>query len=387
MNARKSKLRSGKSRGSRPSQKAGRTPTRKTASQKSDKRLKAAKKTRAAIKRPKAAKKIAKRAGPPQKILFQVVGRMSTFGGPGDGPANEGLRYFDESDVKDPRFASLFLPAQPPGTTGLARRLNTESYYVACRWDEVVTPKELLRNSLARVENLQTGQAAQARPVDWRPDPATGRAADLSPKLAVALGLKTNDLVRVTLTAGRVIPVPPPKPKPAPVPPSPVVQTSILGIVQGVTIEARITANGNETVHFVADADIDADGSGGNPDRDPYFQPDTSLHGPDGRALNAYQVPFAVVPPLVCQKTRGMVLGSECLITNTVTRQQVLCVVGDLGPRSKVGEISVAAARAIGVPWNPVRGGESRKIIDYEIRVGKPAVINGIRYTLKPCLV
>ena len=308
---------------------------------------------------------------------------MSTFGGPGDGPPNEGLKYFDETDVEDPRFASLFLPAQPPGTTGLARRLNTKSYYVACRWDEVVTPRELLRNSLPRVENLQTGRAAQARPVDWRPDPATGRVADLSPGLATALGLKTNDLVRVTLTAGRVVPVPPPKPTP----PAPVVKPSLLGIVQGVAIEAKISASGNETVHFVADADIDADGSGGNPEHDPYFQSDTSLHGPDGRALNAYQVPFVVVPPLVCQKTRGMVLGSECLVTHTLNRRQVRCVVGDLGPKSKVGELSVAAARAIGVPSNPVTGGESRKIIDYEISVGKPAVINGVRYTLKPCRI
>ncbi|HEU5239332.1 MAG TPA: hypothetical protein VFU37_19535 [Pyrinomonadaceae bacterium] len=314
---------------------------------------------------------------------------MSTFGGPGDGPPDEGLKLFDQTDLQNPKFAYLFLPAQPPDTTGLARRLNTNSYYVACRWDYVVTPRELLRNSLARVENLQTGRAAAARPVDWRPDPSTGRVADLSPGLAAALGLKTHDdLVRVTLVAGRVTPVPIPKPTPLPIPkpkPTPVVKPTILGIVQGVAIEAIISASGSETVHFVADADIDADGSGGNPDHDPCFQPNTTLHGPDGRALNAYQVPFVVVPPLVCQKTRGMVLGSECLVTHTLTRRQVLCVVGDLGPTSKIGELSVAAARAIGVPPNPVTGGESRKVIDYEIRVGKPAVINGVRYTLKPC--
>jgi hypothetical protein len=34
-----------------------------------------------------------------------------------------------------------------------------------------------------------------------------------------------------------------------------------------------------------------------------------------------------------------------------------------------------------------VTGGESRKIIDYEISVGKPAVINGVRYALKPCRI
>jgi Fungal chitosanase of glycosyl hydrolase group 75 len=316
---------------------------------------------------------------------------MSTFGGPGDGPPDEGLKLFDETDLENPKFAYLFLPAQPPGTSGLARRLNTNSYYVACRWDYVVTPRELLRNNLARVENLQTGRAAEAQPVDWRPDPSRGRVADLSPGLAAALGLKTHDdLVRVTLVADRVVPVPVPIPRPKPVPipqpkPAPVVKPAILGIVQGVAIEAIISASGSEKVHFVADADIDADGSGGNPDHDPFFQPDTTLHGPDGRALNAYQVPFVVVPPLVCQKTRGMVLGSECLVTHTLTKRQVLCVVGDLGPRSKIGELSVAAARAIGVPWHPVTGGESRKVIDYEIRVGKPAVINGVRYALKPC--
>jgi hypothetical protein len=210
----------------------------------------------------------------------------------------------------------------------------------------------------------------------------------LSPGLAAALGLKTHDdLVRVTLVANRVAPVPIPKPTPVPSPrpkPAPVGKSTILDLVQGVAIELITTASGSEIVHFVADADIDADGSGGNPDHDPYFQPDTTLHGPDGRALNANQVPFAVVPPQVIQKTQGIVLGSECLVTNTITKRQVLCVVGDVGPTSKVGEISVAAARAIGVPPNPVHGGESRKVIDYEVRVGKPATINGVRYKLQP---
>jgi hypothetical protein len=389
MNTRKGKRKSAKAGGSRPSRRAAKRPTRKPVRRgAASRRPKTTKQIKPVIKRAKAAKKITKGAVPPQKILFQVAGRMSTFGGPDDRGMrpDEGLKLFDQTDLENPTFAYLFLPTQPAGTSGLGRRLNPNSHYVACRWDEVVTPRELLRNSLARVENLQTGRAAEARPVDWRPDLSTGRVADLSPGLAAALGLKTDGLVRVTLTAGRIIPVPPPKPVPTPKPtPAPVVKPTILGMVQGVAIEARIDASGSETVHFIADADIDCDGSGGNPDHDPCFQPDTTLHGPDGRALNAYQVPFVVVPPLVCQKTRGMVLGSECLITHTLTRRQVLCVVGDMGPTSKIGELSVAAARAIGVPSNPVTGGESRKIIDYEIRVGKAAVISGVRYALKPC--
>lgn len=311
---------------------------------------------------------------------------MSTFGGPEDRDIrpDQGLKYFDKADLEDPKFAYLFLPTQPPGTSGLGRRLNPDSYYVACRWDEVVTPRELLRNSLARVENLQTGRAAEARPVDWRPDPSTGRMADLSPGLAAALSLKTNDLVRVTLVAGRITPAPIPKPSPVPIPKPEPARRVVLETIQGVSIEAVYDIDGRETVYFRAGANIDCDGSGGNPDGDPYFQPDTTLHGPDGTALNAYKVPFAVVPPQVIQKTQGIVLGSECLVTNTITKQQVLCVVGDVGPKSKVGEISVAAARAIGVPSNPVHGGESRKIIDYEVRVGKPATISGVTYKLQP---
>jgi hypothetical protein len=390
MNARKSKLRSAKSSRSRTSRKTRSKTARPRAARR---RPNATTKIKTAIKRPKAARKITKAAVPPQKILFQVAGRMSTFGGPGDGPPDEGLKLFDQTDLQNPKFVYLFLPAQPPGTTGLARRLNTNSYYVGCRWDYVVTPRELLRNSLARVENLQTGRAAEARPVDWRPDPSTGRVADLSPGLAAALGLKTHDdLVRVTLVAGRVTPVPIPKPRPVPIPkPSPVpiprpspARRVVLETIQGVTIEAVYDIHGRETVYFRADADIDCDGSGGNPDGDPCFQPNTTLHGPDGRALNAYKVPFAVVPPQVLHKTQDIVLGSECLVTNTITKQQVLCVVGDVGPTFKVGELSVAAARAIGVPSHPVHGGESRRIIDYEVRVGKPATINGVTYKLQP---
>ena len=35
---------------------------------------------------------------------------------------------------------SYFYPYQPDGTTGLARRLNPQVHYLACRWDYDVTP-------------------------------------------------------------------------------------------------------------------------------------------------------------------------------------------------------------------------------------------------------
>ena len=68
-----------------------------------------------------------------------------------------------------------------------------------------------MRRALARVENPANGRAADARPVDWGPNIATGRVADLSPGLAEALGLQTDDVVRITISALRAIPVKPAK--------------------------------------------------------------------------------------------------------------------------------------------------------------------------------
>lgn len=146
---------------------------------------------------------------PGPKMLFQVEGKMSTFGGPHDlgmNP-NEDLALFTKLDLEDPKYAYLFLPASPPGTTGLGRRLNPEKYYFACRWKYGETSKQFLRGSLARVENPETGRSADARPVDWGPAETTGRVADLSPGLAGVLGLNTDDVVKITVAAERAIPV------------------------------------------------------------------------------------------------------------------------------------------------------------------------------------
>jgi hypothetical protein len=144
----------------------------------------------------------------PEEILFRVEGKMSTFGGPHDlgMAANEDLALFTKADLQDPKDAHLFLPASPPGTSGLGRRLNPDQYYFACRWNYADTPREFLRRALARVENPKTGRAVDARPVDWGPHSSTGRVADLSPGLAAALGLNTDDVVRITISARRAIP-------------------------------------------------------------------------------------------------------------------------------------------------------------------------------------
>lgn len=146
---------------------------------------------------------------PVESRAWQVEGRMSTFGGPLDTGVKptEGLALIEPVHLADPKLAALFLPAQPRGTSGLARRLDPEAAYVACRWPyEKLPPAERerwkahLRRSVARVMSARTGRSIEARPVDWGPNEKTGRVADLSPGLARDLGLKTDDQVIVTVT-------------------------------------------------------------------------------------------------------------------------------------------------------------------------------------------
>src|SRR6478609_663510 len=171
-------------------------------------------KKKPAAKSPQRKKPSKQKIQPVEEILFRVEGKMSTFGGPTDTgmSAAEGLALFTPADLQDPKYSYLFLPTTPPGTTGLGRRLDPEKYYFACRWNYNDTPREFLKRALACVENPGNGRKADARPVDWGPNVSTGRVADLSPGLAKGLGLTTDDVVRITISALRATPVKPVKP-------------------------------------------------------------------------------------------------------------------------------------------------------------------------------
>lgn len=127
----------------------------------------------------------------------RVTGKMSVFGGPRDTGMSpgEGLALVSESNFL--QVSAYFLPEQPPGTTGLGRRLNPDTFYIACRWDYAETPKRYLLNSLVTVRNPANGASAEAKPVDWGPAAWTGRVADLSPGLAQHLGLSTDEVCEV----------------------------------------------------------------------------------------------------------------------------------------------------------------------------------------------
>jgi hypothetical protein len=141
---------------------------------------------------------------PPVEVdaLFKATGKMSHFGGPTDTgvSASEGLAFIYEITESNEH---LFLPNQPPGTTGLARRLNPFVSYIACRWDYNVTPKKMLAESGERalVTSVATGRSALAIPSDWGPNEATKRIADLSPGLCEVLDLETDDEVEVIYPA------------------------------------------------------------------------------------------------------------------------------------------------------------------------------------------
>ncbi len=133
------------------------------------------------------------------KMTF--VGKMSTFGGPGDSgmASNEGLALVNsQSDFE--LLRDYFLAEQPPGTSGWGRRLNPETNYIACRWVYSQTPRSYLLGTLVQVTNPSNGKTELAKPIDWGPNQNTGRVADLSPGLARTLGLSTNDQCQVEIT-------------------------------------------------------------------------------------------------------------------------------------------------------------------------------------------
>ena len=140
----------------------------------------------------------------PEVPVFPVLtlaGKVSWFGGPEDMGVtpSEGLAFifsYEEAPY-------LFLQAQPPGTTGLARRLDPAVNYLAIRWDYAVYSKKMLASGeyMAKVRAPKTGKEFMAYPADWGPNQNTGRVCDISQGLLDTLGIQTDDQVEVTFPA------------------------------------------------------------------------------------------------------------------------------------------------------------------------------------------
>lgn len=96
-------------------------------------------------------------------------------------------------------------------------------------------------------------------------------------------------------------------------------------------------------------------------------------HGDTRREVDSEKVPFIVVPRQLVPAVRPVVLGCKARVTDTKTGAYVDGVVADIGPRTHLGEASIAAAKALGVSSDPKKGGSSQKRFLYELWPGVAA--------------
>lgn len=131
------------------------------------------------------------------KVGEEMEGTCSLFGGPNDTGVrmSEGLALVEWDDIPTAEWAPLFLR----GKLGLARSLNPDALYCAMRWDYTMTSRKTLRTRTLVHVRHNGGSPVILRPVDWGPNIRTGRLIDMSPGAAFALGVKTDDLVSVTV--------------------------------------------------------------------------------------------------------------------------------------------------------------------------------------------
>jgi hypothetical protein len=85
------------------------------------------------------------------------------------------------------------------------------------------------------------------------------------------------------------------------------------------------------------------------------------------RYVDAESIPYIVLPAGL---GAGAGLGDYAVLINRRTKAIGYAICGDIGPHRKIGEASIAAAEAVGVPSSPRNGGVSAKMILYLIFAG-----------------
>jgi hypothetical protein len=201
---------------------------------------------------------------------------------------------------------------------------------------------------------------------------------------------------------------------------------NIIGRITGEGYVCEINEDADKRVYFTADADIDADGANGqnggpaayrNDDKGTEALANGGMKLVEGKVICAHEwarsivilgddnqprvfgngviasmtwyrhpgkkaddptayvdsetVPYIVVPPLIVQKTAGVVRG--CRARVSWNGRSVDCVVADRGPARKIGELSIAAARALGINPSPRNGGRNVPDVFYELWPGVAA--------------
>ena len=101
--------------------------------------------------------------------------------------------------------------------------------------------------------------------------------------------------------------------------------------------------------------------------------------------VDAASVPYIVLPGHWRAQAVGVVLGCKAIVTDTKTGKKLKAAgVLDFGPKTKLGEVSIACAKFFGVPSSPKDGGTDEKRFIYTFFPGVPAVIKGVTYQLQP---
>lgn len=149
-------------------------------------------------------------------------------------------------------------------------------------------------------------------------------------------------------------------------------------VIGGVSV--MIDENG--WIWYTAKLAVDSDGTGPH-HGDRTAQNQTSLKL-NGQFLNADEDLYIVVPPQIIKAVAPIVLGSQVHAWNEHNGKESDAVVGDEGPRSKLGEGSTSFTSAMGLDPSPVDGGTDDHIIKVCIKPGVPALVNGKQYQLQP---
>jgi hypothetical protein len=89
------------------------------------------------------------------------------------------------------------------------------------------------------------------------------------------------------------------------------------------------------------------------------------------RYIDSENISFIVIPAPLARAAVGIVLGCKAEITHN--EKTISAVVADLGPASHLGEMSIKAARAIGINPDPKSGGSSNRDFKYTFWPGQGA--------------
>ena len=103
-----------------------------------------------------------------------------------------------------------------------------------------------------------------------------------------------------------------------------------------------------------------------------YEFPDFS-RGDPRRYVDSAAVIYIVLPGHWRKEARGIVLGCRATVTDVRASTFVEAVVADFGPRGKLGEASIACAKAFQVPSSPKSGGTEEKRFRYQFWPGVAA--------------